>query len=74
VHTCDKRRTRSWIHERFPDFDFETGFTEEDLLWDPDVRETEANVVERARRVLDCIFEDPATYCTFGGYRHTSMF
>jgi len=71
VHTCDKRRTRSWIHERFPDFDFETGFSEEDLLWDPDVRETKADVVERARRALDYIFEDSAAYCAFGSCLQT---
>lgn len=62
VHTCDRRRTRSWIHERFPDFDFEVGFSEEDPLWDPEVRETKAEVAERARRALDHIFEDPSYY------------
>ncbi|KXN88386.1 putative phosphomutase PMU1 [Leucoagaricus sp. SymC.cos] len=57
VHTCDKRRTRSWIHNRFPSFRFEDGFEEEDVLWDAEVRETKEGVTERARKVLDHIFE-----------------
>lgn len=71
MHTCDKRRTRSWIHERFPDFDFEVGFSEEDPLWDPEVRETKAEVAERARRALDHIFEDPS-YCAFDSCHQAS--
>jgi len=35
----------------------EKGLTEEDLFWDPDVRETDEQVVERAKLVLDVIFE-----------------
>ena len=35
----------------------EKGFKEEDVLWDPDVRETEEQVVERAKLVLEVIFE-----------------
>lgn len=57
VHTCDKRRNHSWIHARFPDLDFEEGFEEEDALWDPEIRETKAEVADRARKVLDYIFE-----------------
>jgi len=61
IHTCDKRRTRSYIHERFPDYEFEEGFEEEDKLWDPEIRETKSQVAERARRVLDYIFEKDTT-------------
>ncbi|GLB44500.1 putative phosphoglycerate mutase family protein [Lyophyllum shimeji] len=57
VHTCDKRRTRSYIEKTFPRFEIETGFTEEDELWDPDVRETKAHIADRAKMVLDHIFE-----------------
>ncbi|KAF5376673.1 hypothetical protein D9615_007906 [Tricholomella constricta] len=56
VHTCDKRRTRSYIQNTFPRFHIEPGFTEEDLLWDPDVRENKPHIAERAKRVLDHIF------------------
>ncbi|KAF9448758.1 phosphoglycerate mutase-like protein [Macrolepiota fuliginosa MF-IS2] len=62
VHTCDKRRTRSYIHKRFPNCEFEDGFEEEDELWDTDLRETKAEVAKRARNVLDYIFEkDPSS-------------
>lgn len=56
VHTCDKRRTMSYIKNAFPTFQLELGFSEEDLLWNADVRETKGQVEERARKVLDMIF------------------
>ncbi|KAG0697290.1 histidine phosphatase superfamily [Suillus ampliporus] len=57
VHTCDKRRTRTYIKRSFPDFDIEEGFIEEDELWDPEVRETHEEIDARMRRVLDMIFD-----------------
>jgi broad specificity phosphatase PhoE len=57
VHTCDKRRTRTYIEQTFPDFDIEKELIEEDTLWDPEVRETHAEVDVRMRRVLDMIFD-----------------
>ncbi|CAG8897369.1 unnamed protein product [Penicillium nalgiovense] len=33
VHTCDHRRSRSYIHDMFPHWPIEHGFTEEDELW-----------------------------------------
>ena len=54
------RRPLSYIKEKFPDFDVEEGFTENDELHDPKVRETPAHVSVRARAVLDRIFDcDP---------------
>ncbi|KZP29798.1 phosphoglycerate mutase-like protein [Athelia psychrophila] len=61
-HTCDKRQTRTRIHADFPQLIFEEGFAEEDELWTP-VRETEAHIDERARKVLDRVFDqDPETF------------
>lgn len=57
VHTCDKRRTRTYIEQTFPDFDIEKELIEEDKLWDPEVRETHAEIDVRMRRVLDIIFD-----------------
>ncbi len=56
-HTCDKRRTRSYIAAHKPHFDIEEGLSEEDKLWHPTTRETAAEVSQRARAVLDKIFE-----------------
>ncbi|KAL0567180.1 putative phosphoglycerate mutase pmu1 [Marasmius crinis-equi] len=58
VHTCDMRRSRTYIRTTFPRFDIEKGFTEEDELWTPDVRESDAHVAGRAKSVLDVIFEN----------------
>ncbi|KAK1234729.1 putative phosphoglycerate mutase pmu1, partial [Marasmius sp. AFHP31] len=60
VHTCDKRRSRSYIRASFPEFDIEEGLAEEDELWTPDERESEADVVNRAKNVLDAVFSDQA--------------
>lgn len=62
VNTCDKRRTRSYIEKRFPEFDIENGFTEEDELWEKDRRETEEEMEDRARKVMDLVFERPGTF------------
>jgi len=61
-HTCDKRSTRTQIHDTFPEFEIETGFTEQDELWTT-VRETDAHVLERVRNVMDRVFSsDRSTY------------
>ncbi|THH07112.1 hypothetical protein EW145_g3611 [Phellinidium pouzarii] len=57
VHSCDKRRTLSYLRETFTEFATEEGFTEEDELYDPMVREEHGHVTERARLVLDYIFK-----------------
>ncbi|KAG6808658.1 hypothetical protein H0H92_003359 [Tricholoma furcatifolium] len=62
VHTCDKRRTASYISNAFPRFELEPGFSEEDLLWDAEVRETRAHVASRAKEVLDMIFAQDETF------------
>ncbi|KIO23881.1 hypothetical protein M407DRAFT_77591, partial [Tulasnella calospora MUT 4182] len=76
VHTCDKRSTRSKIHRAFPQFDIEQGFTEEDLLWKPDVRETDKERDIRVRRVFDKILQTDDTYIAIvahGGVIQSSL-
>jgi len=58
VHTCDKRKTRTDIATSYPHFIIEEGFTELDELWSPTIRESQAQVAERARRVLDVAFQN----------------
>lgn len=58
VHTCDKRQTRSYIQRTFPEYIIEDGFTEEDKLWKPDIRETGHHMEGRAKAVLDMVFEN----------------
>jgi hypothetical protein len=57
VHTCDKRKTRTYIATSYPHFIIEDGLTELDELWSPTVRESKAQVAERARKVLDDVFQ-----------------
>ncbi|PBK69371.1 phosphoglycerate mutase-like protein [Armillaria solidipes] len=56
IHTCDKRHPLSWIQLNYPQLLVEDGFSEQDVLWKPDVRETKAEVKTRAKQVLDRIF------------------
>ncbi|TFK63303.1 phosphoglycerate mutase [Pluteus cervinus] len=63
VHTCDKRRTRSYIESRFEGFIPEPSMTEEDELWTPDYRETHNEIVTRTTRVLHQVFdEEPGNF------------
>ncbi|KAF7314061.1 F-box domain-containing protein [Mycena chlorophos] len=55
-HTCDKRRSKTYIQENFPQFDIEEGFSEEDELYTAEDRETPEHAAERARRVLEHVF------------------
>jgi broad specificity phosphatase PhoE len=56
LHTCDRRRSRSYIEGLFPDWTFEEGFTEEDELWTGVKGETSEAQDLRSRGALDDIF------------------
>ncbi|KAN0097125.1 Histidine phosphatase superfamily [Tylopilus felleus] len=58
VSTCDKRRKKSEIAIDFPDYPFEPGFTEEDDVWSPELRETFEEIDIRAKKILDMIFDN----------------
>jgi len=57
VHTCDRRSSKSVIQTKYPDWKIEDGFSEEDLLWDPVLRETDLAQDHRAKEVFDEVFE-----------------
>ncbi|KAH9964461.1 phosphoglycerate mutase-like protein [Russula dissimulans] len=56
-HSCDKRSTRQAIASEFPNFVFEEGFEEEDVLFTAE-RETEEHLQGRGKLVLDRIFQN----------------
>lgn len=56
IHTCDRRSGKSWIHEHYPDYNFEDGFAEEDELWEADHRESNSAGIARLKKLLDDIF------------------
>ncbi|KXT03027.1 hypothetical protein AC578_637 [Pseudocercospora eumusae] len=62
-HTCDKRSTKTNITTAFPDFIIEDGFSEEDLLWKADHRETHEEHDERTKELMTDIFSrNPNTF------------
>ena len=62
-HTCDERSNKTYIHETFPTYTFEPGFSEYDLLWVPLYGETNTDQVLRSKVVLDDVFtHDNSTY------------
>lgn len=58
VHTCDKRSTRSEIAEKYEPrgFVIEPGFSEKDVLYRPDYRETVGEHAIRVNRAFQQIF------------------
>jgi broad specificity phosphatase PhoE len=56
AHTCDRRSSKTIIHEHYPDWPFEVGFAEEDPLWDAELRESNEAMSRRLREGLDEIF------------------
>ncbi|KAH8808855.1 histidine phosphatase superfamily [Xylogone sp. PMI_703] len=55
-HTCDRRSNKTYIHDNFPTYEIEAGFSEQDLLWKPLVGETSVDQDIRSKKVLDDIF------------------
>ncbi|XPS72849.1 putative phosphoglycerate mutase pmu1 [Ascochyta lentis] len=53
VHTCDRRSPRSQIATSFPHATFESGFAEQDTLWEADYREPASARRYRLAEFLD---------------------
>ena len=56
THTCDHRRNKTYIHDLFPTWSIEPGFTEEDELWNGVTAETSSSQDARSKKVLDSVF------------------
>ncbi|OXV06394.1 hypothetical protein Egran_05838 [Elaphomyces granulatus] len=56
IHTCDRRSSRTEIHDAFPSWQIESSFTECDELWNGVTAETGAAEEVRAKRALDRVF------------------
>jgi broad specificity phosphatase PhoE len=66
IHTCDRRSDRDDIHESFPRYPIEEGFAQHDPLWKPNLRETSTLQTQRAKELLDDVFEnDDKTWISF---------
>ena len=63
LHTCDHRRSKSYIHDLFPSCPFEPGFSENDELWNGVTGETSDAQDARSKKWLDQVFsEDDSTW------------
>lgn len=56
VHTCDSRSKASAIAAEFPEYQFEPGFSEDDLLYDTKIRESDEDRNKRLQSLLNDIF------------------
>lgn len=62
-HTCDRRSSRTYILENFPSYRIESGFAENDPLWEALHGETSTDQDIRSKTVLDNVFSsDRSTY------------
>ena len=62
-HTCDRRGSKTYISNAFPDYRIEPGFTEMDQLWQSLHAETPIDQDIRSKKVLDDVFSnDDSTY------------
>ena len=62
-HTCDRRSSKTYIHDNFPSYVIEPGFSEQDLLWRPLMGEVPTDQDIRSKTVLDQVFSsDDSTY------------
>ncbi|MCJ1308672.1 hypothetical protein MMC25_002326 [Agyrium rufum] len=69
VHTCDRRSSKSHIQKYFPSYRIEAGFTEEDELWDANVRESDSKLDDRLKTLFDDIFDtDPNTWLSLSAH------
>ncbi|KAL5594664.1 hypothetical protein BROUX41_001580 [Berkeleyomyces rouxiae] len=60
-HTCDRRSTRSYIADAFPEYRIEPGFTETDELWRADRWEPLQDHLARKQAVLEDIFANDSS-------------
>jgi broad specificity phosphatase PhoE len=62
-HTCDRRGNKTYIHNSFPSYNIEKGFSEQDLLWKAQMGEVSTDQDIRTKKVLDDVFSnDDGTY------------
>ncbi|KAJ5664599.1 hypothetical protein N7462_011412 [Penicillium macrosclerotiorum] len=56
IHTCDHRRSKSYIHSLFPGWPIEKGFAEDDELWNGVTAETSGAQDVRSTTALGQVF------------------
>jgi len=65
-NSCDRRSSKSYIEQHYPDYVFEKDFAEDDPLWEAELRESDSMQTVRLKGLLDDVFEhDPTTFISF---------
>ena len=63
AHTCNRRSSKTYIHQNFPTFKFEKGFAETDPYWKELTNEPSDAQDIRSKALLDDVFtKDDSTY------------
>jgi broad specificity phosphatase PhoE len=64
IHTCDRRSSRTYITSTYPTYyTVEPGFSEQDLLWVAELRESDSALTARLGQLLDDVFShDNSTF------------
>lgn len=67
-HTCDRRSSKTWIQETYPDYKIEKGFTEDDIYWhaeDDRVETLEEHIVRKQKLLEDIFAHDDSPFISF---------
>lgn len=72
VFTSDRRSEEAWIRENHEVFEIERGFSEADVLWKADVRETEGEHLVRTQALLREVFVEAGEKMIVGLTTHSS--
>ncbi|KAH8693902.1 phosphoglycerate mutase family protein [Talaromyces proteolyticus] len=66
IHTCDRRSSKSAISAEYPAYKIEPGFSENDELWDAELRESDSAQDARLKKFLDDVFvHDDSQFVSF---------
>lgn len=66
VETCNRRGSKNYIHDRYPNYTIPADFSEKDRLWVADLQESFSAQTERLNNLLDEISNnDDQTYISF---------
>ncbi|KAI7552515.1 phosphoglycerate mutase-like protein [Hortaea werneckii] len=58
LHTCDWRRSKTYVHNLFPNWNIEEGFAEVDPYWNGVTGETSDGQDKRSKIALDSVFSN----------------
>ncbi|GAQ90820.1 phosphoglycerate mutase [Klebsormidium nitens] len=76
LHPCDARQSLSHYAKTFPAVDFSQVESEEDVLWKPDIRESDDDLLERSHHFVKWLLQRPEeriAVVTHSGFLHALL-